>query len=413
MKFLSLALVLVGAAAELTPDIAENRQHTVTNFTTVKSGALLASAFPKAGPTVLLWDTVLTPEKGAPQTQLFFSPSTLLSDDDVDAVTLKIWSEQDGGVQMLNAHTIRQWGFRSAMFNGDTVHVQVLATKDAGLVYVAIDGAIVTENTAPDIGSKTLCGRQDTRVRSHPKPDFRYMFSGGCSGGIISIDAEDACFMTAGHCGSAQAGRAEFNVPDSQSNGQIVSPGPEDQYPIDSSSIQFRNGGVGNDWKHMGAFPNSNTGRTAFEVQGASHPFLFNPTGIPDGNMIHEGHGVTVPRAHIHSQTAKGTPGGGTWTRSGNSLRYRFDTTGGDSGSAVRDSEGNYVGIHTHGGCRPSSPTSGNAGTWYGRQEVQDAVRSPRGICSPEGRAVSKAQRYGVHFRGDVHAFEGPKVHMG
>lgn len=411
MKLATLAMAFVaGATAEidgLTPDIYFQPEHTVN--ITHKSGSLLAADIAHSdAKTYMLWDTSITPEAGATRTQLFFDRNTLLSDSDVDAVTLKIWSEQDGAVQLLNAHTIRHWDFKSAVFNGDSVHVQVLATPDAGLVNVGIVGALVGEGET-DVGYQTLCGPSDNRRRSNSRQNFRYTTSGSCSGGLISLNGQDGCMMTAGHCGSGTAGNAAFNVPDSDSNGNTRQPGPEDQYAIDSSSVQFSNSGVGNDWKHIGAFPNSNTGRTAYATQGVAFPFPTNPGNPPSGNMMHNGHGSTSPRNNLNLVN-KGTPNGGSWTRSTNTLRYRFDTTGGDSGSAVADSNGNYVGAHTHGGCTPSNPNSGNAGTWVGRPQLQAAVLNGRGICSNEGMLSAKAQRYGIHFRGDVHAFEGPRA---
>lgn len=133
-----------------------------------------------------------------------------------------------------------------------------------------------------------------------------------------------------------------FNVPASTGSGTIVAPPVADQYPIDTTSFQSSNGGVGNDWGYFGAFPNSNTGltpwqayRTAFDVQ--------LPPSSTSGNQIRiTGFGVDTGSANQTTQTHVGSLTSITTS----SLSYNADTTGGNSGSPVVDGKGRLIGLN-------------------------------------------------------------------
>lgn len=63
------------------------------------------------------------------------------------------------------------------------------------------------------------------------------------------------------------------------------------------------------------------------------------------------------------------------------SLQYKSDTEGGNSGSVVL-SGGNVVAIHTHGGCTTSN-TGGNQGTLYTNPDLQAAFTQVCGATPP------------------------------
>src|SRR5690606_1209852 len=89
--------------------------------------------------------------------------------------------------------------------------------------------------------------------------------------------------------------------------------------------------------------------------------------------------------------TGYGTGGGpsSTWSQvqkthtgpysslSGTTVRYRVDTTGGNSGSPVENESdaGKVIGIHTHGGCTSSGGS--NAGTAIQHTGIQNALNNP------------------------------------
>jgi len=402
-------LALTGAAwaqdEYLSPSIHYVDQREVSAF--ASSGLTLPSGHrqQREGNTLLLWEHTFQPVVGAPWVYLNFGKDTLLSENAVDEVTLKIWSEYDGHVQLLNAHTIRQWDYRTAHVNGDTVTVQLLATPEAELSSVSVIGAVAGEPETNHTGYGTLCGTTDQRRTTNWRKAGRYVAGGYCTGFLVNDPR--GCLLTAGHC--TGTGTMQFNVPQSTTGGSPVAPGPNDQYPVDSASIQTTgSGGVGNDWKFYGTFPNSNTGRGARDVQGDSYRFTDRQPSSP---AVHTGYGSTSPANSLHL-TQKGQPGGGALTSStATTLRYRFDTTGGDSGSGVEDNQGGLIGIHTHGGCASGSPTSSNAGTNIRVAALQTAINNGRGVCA---RFMSETEnpeekRYGIHFRGDSSAFGGPK----
>ena len=65
------------------------------------------------------------------------------------------------------------------------------------------------------------------------------LFPVGCTAWLIN-DAQQ-CFLTAGHCFTGDVNQvAQFNVPLSDESGNVNHPGPEDQYFMDGSSLQFK-----------------------------------------------------------------------------------------------------------------------------------------------------------------------------
>jgi V8-like Glu-specific endopeptidase len=312
--------------------------------------------------------------------------------------TLLMTSEFDGHSQRFNKLSIEQWSHASAYFNGDAVRVELIASPESGDAEVVINGVTVGEDAskAENPGTQTLCDGFDGRTWNNRPEHARYMIEGGGGCTIWLIDDDNHCFLTAGHCGSASGGVAEFNVPMSTSSGSVQHPPPEHQYALDKDSVQYTNGGIGNDWKYVGSFPNSETGKTAAEAQGDWNRVLRNSANAPKaGDLVeHFGYGTATYPDRTFSQVQKGTRQK-IYSISGSAFRHRCDTTGGDSGSAVVFMDpkeppnspdgrwrGRAVAIHTHGGCG-SSATSSNAATFILESEgLQRALAAPKGVCA-------------------------------
>jgi hypothetical protein len=292
-----------------------------------------------------------------------------------DGSILRITSVFDGAVQEMNAIHVRQWQQTSAYFNGDMVIVEVLAQPGTGDNQVVLRG--VTAGLAGT--SKSICGPTDDRVLSSD-PRAGRLLPIGCTGWLIN-DCSN-CSLTAGHC-TSNISVLEFNVPLSASNGSIQHPPPSDQYAIDPSSLQTNGGqGVGNDYAYFGTFPNSTTGLTAAQAQGAVFTISVPPPFNPAEQIRITGFGTdSTPATHNQVQQTNAGP----WvTFSGTTLQYRTDTTGGNSGSPViHEQSGNAIGIHTHGGCDSSGGQ--NSGTGLNHPGMQAFLADPKGICFAGG----------------------------
>ncbi|GMV37536.1 MAG: hypothetical protein AMXMBFR61_20440 [Fimbriimonadales bacterium] len=319
--------------------------------------------------------------------------------------TLRITSLTDGAVQLLNARTIREWQNTSAYFNGPAVLLELIAAPNG-----MPNRIVITEATGGlpggDVSIQSICGTTDDRQLSYDPRACR-MVPVGCTGWMI--DDQNRCMLTAGHCasgGSLQV--AEFNVPLSNGNGSIVHPPPSDQYAVDVSSIQFTNGGVGNDWCYYGCFPNSTTGLTPYQAQGASYVLAATPPAVQGQSIRITGYGtVSSPVSPTWNQVQK-THVGPYVLFSGTQLGYATDTTGGNSGSPViNEDTGQTIGIHTHGGC---TTTGGyNSGTGCNHSGLRNALANPKGVCAaglkfefPDGRPVAVSPSGGTTMRVEV-----------
>jgi hypothetical protein len=280
---------------------------------------------------------------GAPWIRLSFADASLGRGS-----YLVITSLQDGAHQRLNARTLAQWQNSSAYFNGDAVRVDLhVAPKDQN-VFIRMKQMIAGDTD----GIESRCGTTDDRIDS-TDPRAGRMLTIGCTAWLI----EDGRFVSAGHCteSASLANTVEFNVPPSLSNGTIVHPGPEDQYVIDDASRVFSNVGIGNDWGVFETFPNSETGLTALQAQGAWFDVVQD---LGPATIRITGYGIDDGVDNQTEQTSTG-PNAGS---SGTTLRYRVDTEGGNSGSPVIDeATGNAIGIHTNAGC--TSGGGSNSGT--------------------------------------------------
>lgn len=290
---------------------------------------------------------------------------------------LRLTSLLDGAVQEFDALELIQWGYSSAYFNGDTVLIELISRGASGT-----NSFRMSEFTAgPDAGvpadvQRSICGGTDDRALSFD-PRVARLAPIGCTAWMI--DDCNNCFLSAGHCIGAESDVVQFNVPLSNPNGSWNNPHPDDQYPVDQTSIQYRWEGVGNDWSYFGAFPNSNTGLRPAAAQG--EVFELAPTPLALGQTVRvTGYGTVMSPVSGTWNSVQKTHEGPFTLSLGSRISYAVDTTGGNSGGPViLESTGKAIGIHTHAGC--NSVGGANNGTSITQPSLQNALANPLGVC--------------------------------
>lgn len=302
---------------------------------------------------------------------------------------LRITSVRDGAFMTMRQEHLAQWGNTSAYFNGNAVMLELFAGPGTNGNFVdvleAIAGDVDPSFSEPD----TICGQTDDRV---PSSDARVgRLSMGCTGWLIDVPATgtNKLHLAAGHCVATNP-VLNFAVPSSGANCALAYPPPSKQFAIDTATMQSSNGGVGNDWWVFRCFPNSTTGRTSFQEQGAAFALA---AALPATGTLLRNYGYGLDGTNANNATgANGscscTAANATGTRnqtqqthtgllnqiSGTSLRYDFDTCGGNSGSVVLHAGTDQVlGIHTHGGCSTTTG-SNNIGTAITLPALQAAI---------------------------------------
>jgi hypothetical protein len=292
---------------------------------------------------------------------------------------IRITSLYDGHEQYLDRQSLSEWSYTSAYFNGGRVRVEIMASP--GNPHANSLSLISATASEPTAFPRSICGPTDDRVLSND-PRAARMMPVGCTGWLFGDQPHS--FISAGHCGPGAGDVMQFNVPLSSPGGQPQNPAPQDQYPVDGSSVQLTNGGIGNDWAFYGTFANSNTGLAPRDAMGDSY-VLADAVPGPDGRPIRvTGYGSTTspvsPTWYLVQKTHVGT----FVSAPGTSLRYDPDTTGGNSGSAVYDdSTGTAIGVHTHAGCSVSGGS--NQGTSLDLPAFRNALANPQGITMPLG----------------------------
>ncbi len=317
----------------------------------------MKSSAQKSSSTQIITETVS--ESGAIWLRLFFEDVNL-----GDKSTLTIKSALDGATQVLTSKTIKTWSNSSAYFNGDKVIVTLNVAPGESSV-----GFTINELSVGDIdpNAKSQCGPVDDRVDSADDAIGRIVPI-GCTGWIIT----NGRLVTAGHCVGSRAQIIEFNVPKSNPDRTIVHPGPEDQYPIGNFVSPYPNSpSTANDWAVFTASPNTQTGLTVIQAQGKS----FNVVqSNPGSNITITGFGTDTGIDNQTQQTHTGPLSSVTNTF----VRYRTDTTGGNSGSPIIDTAtGNAVGVHAYGGC------SGSGGSNFGERATIPAFWDAMGLGTP------------------------------
>ena len=315
--------------------------------------------------------------KHAPSLQIDFGRTVL-----PQGTLLRMTSIKDGSTQHLNASTFEQWRRKSAWFNGSSVLVELIAEPNTNAAEVTIEGATLLRFFGDD---RSICDGIDDREPSNELRDGRAI-PVFCSAWII--DDPNHTLLTAGHCcdgGDSIDGIAtiQFNVPQSDSSGNPQHPAPSDQYSSDPESLQGDLTGLGNDWAYFGCFPNSETGLTPFEAQNDFY-VLSNQAPSGSGQVISiTGYGSTdgtVPNQLNLAQKIHSGPYAGV---EGTVIRYRVDTSGGNSGSAVLNLDtSEAIGIHTNAGCGDNG-SGANHGCAINNSGLQVALANPLGVCIP------------------------------
>ena len=297
---------------------------------------------------------------------------------------LRTTSLVDGAAQHHTSRTLDQWRSTSAWFNGSMVLVEVIAAPQSGPGHISIEGVRGMGGVADD---RSICYGVDDRVLSYDDRSARVVPI-GCTGRLIDDPARQ--FLTAGHCmdNPSVVEVMEFNVPLSNGDGSWNHPGPEDQYPIDPVSVQFTDGGIGNDWSYYGCFPNTETGLTAYQAQGVSHVLASAAPTVDGRDITITGYGSTSSPVSPTWYGVQKTHTGPYMHNSSFNVGYQTDTTGGNSGSPVLDElTGLAIGIHTHAGCDGSGGY--NNGTAIEHTDLQDALANPLGVCIPNVLDIS------------------------
>lgn len=298
---------------------------------------------------------------------------------------LRIRSVSDGAEQYMNATHIAQWQKTSAFFNGDEVILELIAHP-----MTAPNRIVVTNVQAGAAASgepETLCGPADSRLPSDDPRVGRWWDGSVLSACTASIiDDANHCLVSAGHCVGAGRGLVmEFNVPLSDPvTGLRRHPPPEDQYAIDPDSLQFEFNGrpMNHDWAYFGCFPNSNTGLTPFEAQGAFMTLASQPTPILGQQIRMTGYGSRGSGGAPPEWNQIQRTHAGEYVSSGTVLQYRVDTSGGNSGSPLIDEQsGEMIGIHTTIGCTATG--GANRGTPIDDPGLRRALANPSGVCVP------------------------------
>ncbi|MEM6794864.1 MAG: hypothetical protein AAF725_12865, partial [Acidobacteriota bacterium] len=202
--------------------------------------------------------------------------STMISDDDAawirlffgevvlagkpaagDGSFLRLTSQLDGVQQTLDSEELESWSFSSAYFNGSKVLVEIVAFPGTGPNGVFIASAAIGSQFPRPLPD---CGEDDPRAAS-ADPRIGRLLPVGCTAFLIDEDDCANRFLTAGHCiGGSGVPVVQFNVPPSRTDGVIVHPPAEDQYPVDPGSLEATDVGIGRDFATFVVGLNSETG---------------------------------------------------------------------------------------------------------------------------------------------------------
>jgi V8-like Glu-specific endopeptidase len=325
-----------------------------------------------------------------------------------EASYITLTSLKDQGVQRFDKTSLHDWSEISAFFNGEAVELVLhVASADRG-VFVRIDQVLAGQpTTAPVVVDHVaqpndLCGADDRIGSSDGREGRLSTLNTGplafCTAWLVSNGA----LLTAGHCADFDPDGngpmlpdgvldwtnntiVEFNVPTSTISGTVNFASPNDQYPVDLTSVTWRfdgeGQGLGKDWSVFGVNANSNTHvkphaaqgffRMTYQIPAVSSTIRVTGYGIdntPLGKTDGENAQTRTNQTSTGPYDANHRSGTDIWHT------YAVDTTGGNSGSPiVWENNGFTIGIHTNGGCTASG--GNNAGTGFGVLALQQAIQ--------------------------------------
>jgi hypothetical protein len=251
---------------------------------------------------------------------------------------LRITSELDGEVQVLDAQGLVEWKNTTAYFNGQTVRVELVGGAQTPNNRLVIDQVAWEASPEVFLGSCGICGPDD---RIPTEEDFAArLLPAGCSATVFN---QDSCMVSAGHCmGSSMV--LQFRVPPSTPGCGLVHPPIIEQFP--AATQMSTNSGPGHDWAVM-TMGTNNAGEKPYERYGVRIPIADSPPSVGDSLTIW-GYGVDneCVRNQVQ-QSSSGTLSGVNAT----SIRHGVDATFGNSGSAVNRNGTEILAIVTHCPC--------------------------------------------------------------
>jgi hypothetical protein len=185
------ALALLGSPLGVLAEPAPVPSQTVA--LNVDSG--FVSATQGTGPVVVF--SHLVQVQGAPWVRLHFGDVQLGGSPSADNGSfLRITSQTDGDVQVLNSLALADWGNTSGYFNGEAVVIELFAHPETGANRLLLEKVVAGIQSEVD-DPLTICGPTDDRVPSTDPRAARIM-PGGCSGFLFN--QRPNCLLTAGHC---------------------------------------------------------------------------------------------------------------------------------------------------------------------------------------------------------------------
>ena len=251
---------------------------------------------------------------------------------------LRITSELDGEVQLLDAAGLAEWHNTTAYFNGQTVRVELIGGAETPNNRLSI--AQVSWEAAAEVflGSCGICGPDD---RIPTDEDFAArLLPAGCSATVFN---QQSCMVSAGHCmGGSMV--LQFRVPASNPNCNLNHPPVTEQFP--ATSFQSTNGGTGNDWAVMTIGTNG-AGETPYERYGVLIPIADSPPNVGDSLTIW---GYGVDDECVRNQVQQSSSGSLSGVNA-TSIRHGVDATFGNSGSALNRDGVEILAIVTHCPC--------------------------------------------------------------
>lgn len=277
---------------------------------------------------------------------------------------IELVSFTDGDRQFLTAEDLDEGRIHSAHFNGPALRVRLWAAPGAK---PSVRIASMTMGLTPALAPQTICGRVDKRKFSTRRPVCRLLIQKGsstflCTGWLVS--KKSGGHVTAGHClDRATRVTAQYRVPRSTSTGAIRNPPAADQYVWRRNTRVFSNRGVGNDWGVFRTIGNPFTRQKSFFRLASPTRNLF---------VRRHGYGSATGAKNFSQKVHTGRLA----SVGSRSIRYRIDSTGGDSGGPVSYGTNIAVGIHSHGGCTATGGS--NAGTNVNLAAFRAAYRRVR-----------------------------------
>ncbi len=335
---------------------------------------------------------------GVPWLRLYFSDYNLGERSFITITSLK-----DGGYQRHDTKSLPQWGNASAYFNGDAVRIELHVAPGEENIFFRIEEILVGEwlSQRRYPVPTSICDGSDDRVASADDRVARLsMVVAGNIGSVCTAWlVSNGAMLTAGHCvdwdpdGSGPGlpdgvldldadDVVEFNVPASLADGTPQFANPNDQYPIDLTSVVWNfdgeGQGLGKDWAVFAALANTNTGLLPQHAQDAFFRMTRERPSVGDTVRV-TGCGADGGVDNFTQQTDTGTYEGESSLDAAVWHEHRVDTQGGNSGSPIiwEAHPGFTIGIHTNGGCTDTG--GANAGTSFEHDPLEVALQGFHG----------------------------------